>query len=98
MRILAVTGIVIATLLFAQAGFGQDADDLRIMREEIKALKAGQTAIQKDLEEIKKVLLTRQAQPQAPAPFREASLAIENGYGKGGKQAKLVLMEFSEYQ
>jgi|WetSurSiteA1Bulk_404760.scaffolds.fasta_scaffold117706_2 hypothetical protein len=98
MRILTVTGIVIATLLFAQVGFSQNADDLRIMREEIKALKASHIAMQKDLEEIKKVLLTRQAQPLAPAPFKEAILAIESGYVKGDKRAKLVLMEFSEYQ
>jgi hypothetical protein len=99
MRIATAAAVVlVVTFVFAQGGYAQNGEDLRILKEEVKALKAGQVAIQKDLEEMKKLLLTRQAQPQGPAPFKEAVLAIDSGYVKGDKQAKLVLMEFSEYQ
>jgi protein-disulfide isomerase len=99
MRIVTATVIIlVVTFVFAHGGYGQSAEDLRILREEVKALKASQAAMQKELQEIKNLLLASQAQPQAPVPFRETILAIDSGYVKGNKQAKLVLVEFSEYQ
>ncbi len=64
----------------------------------MKALKEGQTAIQKDLQEIKNLLRTQQAQPQGPSPFKEAVVSIAAGHVKGDKDAKLVMIDFSEYQ
>ncbi len=90
--------IVILTLFFANHGFGETSEELKSLREEIKALKEGQTAIQKDLQEIKNILRARQAQPQAPPPFKEAMVSIGAGHIKGDKDAKLVMIEFSEYQ
>ena len=96
-RLVALGIIVIQTLFFTHHGFGQTSEELKSLREEIKALKEGQTAIQKDLQEIKN-LLTRQAQPQAPPPFKEAVVSIDAGHGKGDKGAKLVMIDFSDYQ
>jgi hypothetical protein len=84
----------------AQSALSQTADEIRSLRDEIKALKEGQSAIQKDLQEIKSLLRTRQAQPQPPgAPeFKETLLNIDGGHTRGNKNAKLVMIEFSDYQ
>jgi uncharacterized protein YdaU (DUF1376 family) len=90
--------IVILTLFFTHQGFGQTGEEMKAIREEIKALKEGQAVIQKDLQEIKNLLRTRQAQPQVPPPFKEAVVSIDAGNVRGAQNAKLVLVEFSEYQ
>jgi len=99
MKKLAATAvIVILTLFFTNRGFGQTDEELKSLREEIKALKESQAAIQKDLQEIKNFLRTRLAQPQAPPTFKEAVVSIDAGHVKGDKDAKLVMIDFSEYQ
>jgi hypothetical protein len=97
-RLVAIAVILILTLFVTNHGFGQTGEELKSLREEIKALKEGQTAIQKDLQEIKTLLRTRQAQPQAPPPFKETVVNIDAGHVKGDKNAKLVMIDFSEYQ
>jgi len=94
----------------AQFAFPQTADDIKSLRDEIKALKEGQSAIQRDLEEIKSLLRARQAQPQlqlqpqpqfhlpSPPEFKETLVDISNGHVRGEKNAKLVMIEFSDYQ
>ena len=86
----------------SQPVFSQTADEIKSLRDEIKALKEGQSAIQKDLQEIKGLLRTRQAQPQpqppSPPEFKEAVLSIDSGHARGDKNAKLVMIEFSDYQ
>jgi len=97
-KLAALSVFVILTLFFTQPGFGQTSEELKSLREEIKALKQGQTAIQKDLQEIKNLLQTRPAQPQGPPPFKEAVVSIDAGHVKGRREAKLVMIDFSEYQ
>ncbi len=97
-RLVAITVTVILTLFFTNHGFGQTSDELKSLKEEIKTLKEGQAAIQKDLQEIKSLLRIRQAQPSAPSPFKEAVVSIDAGHVKGDKSAKLVMIDFSEYQ
>ena len=94
----AMAVVFILTSFFANQGFGQTSEELKSLREEIKALKEGQTAIQKDLQEIKNLLRAQQAQPQAPPAFKETVVSIDAGHVKGNKDAKLVMIEFSEYQ
>ncbi len=99
MKIIAMMTIVaLLTLFQVFPGFSQDTDELKALKEEIKALKESQNSIQKDLQEIKNLLRTRQAQPQAPPAFKEAVVSIDAGHIKGDKDAKLVMIEFSEYQ
>ncbi len=96
-RLVAMAVIVILTLFLTNRGFGQTGEELKSLREEIKALKESQTAIQKDLQEIKSLLRT-QAQPQAPPVFKETVVSIDAGHAKGDKDAKLVMIDFSDYQ
>jgi len=84
----------------AHFAFPQTADDIKSLRDEIKALKEGQSAIQRDLEEIKRLLRTRQAPTRPPSPpeFKETLVDIRNGHVRGDKDTKLVMIEFSDYQ
>ena len=99
MKIFAVMTIVaFLTLFHVLPGFSQATDELKALKEEIKTLRESQTQIQKDLQEIKNLLRQRQAQPQAPPAFKETVLSIDAGHVKGDNSAKLVLIEFSDYQ
>ncbi len=69
----------------------EEANDLK----EIEALKEGQKAIQKELQEIKSLLGTRPAPVAAPPEF---VLDIEGNPFKGDGNAKLTLIEFTDYQ
>jgi len=77
----------------------QSADDTATIKKDIQALKDGQQAIQKDLQDIKKLLAARPA-AGAPAPEQalNALISVEGEPTKGDKNAKLTLVEFSEFQ
>ena len=79
--------------LFAQAS-DQEVQELKKQMEE---LKKGQTAIQKDLADIKKLIQTTRA-PSGPVAPTEATLDLTGKPFKGASDAKLVLVEFSDYQ
>jgi protein-disulfide isomerase len=86
----------LAVLTFLASSFSlaqtPAADDP--LRRDIEALKEGQKAIQKDLEEIKRIL---QSRPVADAlPKDPISIADEPFKGEPG--AKVALIEFSDYQ
>ena len=95
MKRLAVLVLLAISLFFcAQPGFAQSSEELNALREEIEVLKQGQKAIQKDLTEIKTLLRGRRARPA----FKEALISIDGEPFRGDKEAKLALVEFSEYQ
>lgn len=75
----------------------QSDDELKALRAEIETIKAGQTAIQKQLQEITNLLKTRPVAGQATAP-RDIVLDIAGAPFKGEKNAKVVLVEFSDFQ
>jgi len=96
-------------------GFSQTPRELSDLKREVEALKNGQTAIQRDLAEIKNMLLQREAQnlrdtqgrpaapsapaqAQAPAPQAVTVVSIDGGAVKGEQNAKLTLVEFTDYQ
>jgi len=93
-RFFVVPTLVVLFLFFAQTGFSQSSKELDAIKDDIKSLKAGQNAIQKDLAEIKKQLKSR----PAPAEFKETVVNVEGDPFKGSKDAKLALIEFSDYQ
>ncbi len=95
---LAAAALFMLSLFHVQPVFSQTADELKSLKEEIKSLKEGQSSIQKDLQEIKKLLQARPAaQPTAPE-FKEAIVSVDGAPVRGAKTAKLVLIEFSDYQ
>ena len=91
-------GLVLACFLSAPLALAQQqpppTDDLK---KDIEALKEGQKAIQKDLQEIKTLL--QRAQPAAPpAPPQNVVLDLDKKPVKGERTAKVTLVEFSDYQ
>jgi len=91
------------TLLYGTPGFAQEtsSEGVNDLKEEIEALKEGQKAIQKDLQEIKSLLRARQAPAPAPAPAPpplEVVLDLGGSPFKGDETAKLTLVEFTDYQ
>lgn len=93
--------VAIAMLLLSvHPAAAQPGDDLKALRQEIETLKQGQSAIQKDLQEIKELLRARPA-PQMvrpPAPPQDIALDLAGAPVKGATTAKLTMVEYTDYQ
>ncbi len=89
--------LVVGMMLFfsAQLVFSQTSQEYRDLKKELDSLKEGQEGIKKDIQEIKKLV---QSRPAAGAEFKEAIINIKSAPILGDKNAKLVLIEFSDYQ
>jgi protein-disulfide isomerase len=91
-------------LLQAPVAVAQTSAELQGLSKDVEALKAGQAAMQKELEEIKGLLQAGQAAAPAPAgrpPGAEKStavLSLAGGHVKGEATAKVTLLEFTDYQ
>jgi hypothetical protein len=98
--VLAVLTALSITLM-PHAGWAQTAGEIQTLRKDVDALKEGQTAIQKDLQEIKNLLKARPtvaAPPAAGGPPQEAVVGVEGAPFKGKKDAKVTLVDFTDYQ
>ena len=86
-------GLVVACLLSARVAAAQQptTEDLK---KEIEAVKESLKTIQKDIQEIKALLQSRQAAP----PPQNVVLDLGKNAFKGERTAKLTLVEFSDYQ
>jgi len=82
--------------IWTPAAFSQSSDEIKGLRRDIDAVRDGLKVIQNDLETIKKLL--QQQAPAAPQPFREAAINIDGAPVLGEKNAKVTLVEFSDYQ
>jgi len=91
--------LVAGVLLASTTGVvpAQTADDMTSLRKDIEALKRGQAAMQRELQQIKSLLSGAQA-GQRPAAPSEAVFKIGDAPTKGKKDAKVVLVEFTDYQ
>lgn len=78
------------------AQMGCETPDVSGIREELKQLIELEKANQKDLQEIKKLLASKGA--PAPAPQESVVLNIDKAPFKGKKDAKVTLIEFSDFQ
>lgn len=93
------TKMILATLvatLLPVSLLAQDpsSEEIQALKKEIADLKAGQLSIQKELQEIQRLLTAR----QAPQPVREATIDLTGQPFKGSPDARLVMVEFSDYQ
>ena len=90
-----LAGLLIA--LSATLAPAQTSDDLAALRKDIDALKEGQAALLRELQQIKSLLsVAAPAARAAPAP--EVVLTVGEAPSKGKKDARLTLVEFTDYQ
>jgi len=95
-KLVVLVALAALTVWGSQPAFPQSSEELKGLRKELEALKEGQTAIQKDLQEIKNLLRTRPA--AAPAEPQNIVLSVADAPFKGEKTATLTLIDFSDYQ
>jgi protein-disulfide isomerase len=94
-KCVALAALIILTLLYVQPAFSESTEELKGLRKDIEALKEGQKSIQKDLREIKSLLQAKPAaQPAAPKDF----VLSDTEHLSGDKNAKVVIVEYSDYQ
>jgi protein-disulfide isomerase len=96
MRKLLVFAALIVITLWTPLGLAQTTDDLKTLKKDVDALKEGQAAIHKELQEIKGLL--QQGRPSAAAPPKEAVVNVDGAPFKGQNNAKVTLVEFTDYQ
>jgi protein-disulfide isomerase len=86
-------GFALAALLVAPVAPAQQ-QSIEDLKKDIEILKEGQKAIQKDMQEIKALLL--KGQPAQPP--QAVDLDLGSSPSRGERTAKLTLVEFSDYQ
>ena len=89
-----IIAVTASLVLFPTAGWTQENQS---MQQEINALKEGQQAIRKDLDEIK-TLLRSMARGGAPAAPQNVVLNVADSSFKGEKDAKVTLVEYTDFQ
>jgi protein-disulfide isomerase len=90
-----VFGLVL--LFSAHPAVAQTAEEFKALQKEIDALKEGQAGLRNDIQDLKKL-----AKPNVAAKrdrvIKDAIINIKGAPIKGDKNAKLVFIEFSDYQ
>ena len=91
-----VLALIVAASVFIQVqnAFSQMAEEFKAMKDEVKVLKEGQGEIKKDTQDIKAQI---KANP-ASAAFTETVVNVDGDPFKGRNDAKVALVEFSNYR
>jgi len=100
-RLLTVALLVTAGLARVPPAIAQSADDIVALRAEIEALKQGQATIQKELLEIKQLIIQQRPQMQArrqPTPFAPTAVSVASAPSLGDVNAPVAMIEFTDYQ
>ena len=92
--VLAVLAVLV--IISPSPAFPESSEDLKALGREIAALRAGQKAIQRDLQQLRVVL---HAMGEAPPPAPETLvLGVDGAWAKGESAARLTIIEFADYQ
>lgn len=90
---------VVVFMFVTQLNFGQrrpTSEELQSLRKDVNTIKANQADIEKSVKELKD--LARSGQPAPPLTPENILLAIDDDPVKGDRKARLVLIEFSDFQ
>jgi Tfp pilus assembly protein PilN len=97
MMTLLKTAVGASVLLLALSGQALAQESEQELRDEIEALKKGQESLQKEVQEIKRLLQARPARPSGPN-VQNVVFNIRDNPVHGERTAKLTLIEFADYQ
>jgi protein-disulfide isomerase len=89
-----LSGIFFTSTLLAQTD--PTREELKGLQKQIETLNEAQKAMGKELQEIKALLQGRAGPPNLPP--QNVTVSLGNKPSKGDKNAKLTLVEFSDYQ
>lgn len=89
---------VMVALLMHGVSLAQTEDPLKALQQEIKKLEAGQRRIENELRQIKTLLGQSRRQTREPQPFKPVRVSIQDDPFKGRKDARLTLIDFSDYE
>ena len=88
--------LVLGLLLFgSEIAVTQSQADLEAIRKELEGLKKNQQNLQREIETLKKAIGGRR---RAPVAFKPVVLNVGGDPYKGNLNAKLTLIDFSDYQ
>ena len=95
-----LAGAILLIFSYTQPGFPQSGDEIKALQKEIEALKEGQKRIRRELETIKNFLRERQTARgrRAARPFQPVVLSTGDDPFKGDQNAKVTIVDFSDYQ
>lgn len=82
----------------AVPAFSQSEEEIKGLRRDLDAVRDSLKVIQNELGEIKKLLQQRPAAAPQAQPFQGATISIDGGPTLGSNNAKVTLIEFSDYQ
>src|SRR4030095_14018857 len=90
-------GVLLSLVIFAgtRQALAEVGDELSELKKDVAALKQGQLQLQRELQEINALL--RRRQPSA-TDVQNLVLSIDGYPSKGSQSAKLILIEFTDYQ
>ena len=87
--------LILIVPLFTQPGSAQTSDELKSLKKDIGELRESQKAIKKDLQVIKNVLRSHGLLDEVPPNL---FIDISGKPFRGNRNAKVTVIEFSEYQ
>lgn len=89
-------GLVLYVLLAATPGEAQQSDELTAVRKEIEQIKEGQRRLQKELQDLKGLML-KAGGAVTQAEDVNSELNIANAPTKGLETARVTIVEFADY-
>jgi hypothetical protein len=99
-RRVAIGTLGMAVWLWAAALAGAQSTDelLRSLRKEVEALKEGQASMRREIQELKDALRAWEARQAPPPAPQNIALTLDGAPVKGDGKARLVLIDFTDYQ
>ncbi len=97
-KLIPVMTTITLVLAVGQPLMAGTKEDLQTLTENVAALQEGQTQMQKDLEEIKKLLQEGARAAPAQQGFKPTDMQLGDVPYKGNQDAPVTLIEFSDYQ